>query len=98
MEGTAGLKRLSSAVSSFFRMRLMIGWETLKFSARVYSVWLCRRYNRVAFSPWVMVSLWGLVLGLFQVMLAVGMFSMVANCSESSPVVRSEGNGFFLWV
>ena len=81
MEGTAGVKTCSGAVSTVVMIRLMVGWETLKFSARVSSAWLCRRYNnRVAF--------WALVLGLFQVRLVVSMFRMVVNRAESSPVVR----------
>lgn len=88
MEGIAGVKTCSSAVSTVVMIWLMVGWETLKFSARVSSVWLCRRYNRVAFWALVRVSLWGLVLGLLQVRLVVSMFRMVVNCAESSPVVR----------
>ncbi len=89
MEGTAGVKTCSGAVSTVVMIRLMVGWETLKFSARVSSVWLCRRYNnRVAFWALVRVSLWGLVLGLFQVRLVVSMFRMVVNRAVSSPVVR----------
>lgn len=88
MEGTAGVETCSGAVSTVVMIRLMVGWETLKFSARVSPVWLCRRYNRVAFWALVRVSLWGLVLGLFQVRLVVSMFRMVVNRAESSPVVR----------
>lgn len=88
MEGSTGVKTYSGAVSTVVMIRLMVGWETLKFSARVSSVWLCRRYNRVAFWALVRVSLWGLVLGLFQVRLVVSIFRMAVNRAESSPVVR----------
>ena len=98
MGGTAGAKTCSSAVSILFRMRLIVGWETPKSSAKKSSVWFWRRYSRVAFSPWVRVSLWGLVFGVFQVRVLVRSARRVVNCAGLRPVVRWEGNGSYLCV
>ena len=57
----------------------MVGYQTSKSLARVPSVWLCRRYRRVDFTPCVRVSLWGLMFNLFQMRVVLNTFSGVAN-------------------
>ena len=82
-----GLRRVVVLFRSFLGAA-EVGWDTPKSSARVSSVWFWRRYNRVAFNPWVRMSLWGLVFGLFRVRLVMSMFSRAANCVVVRPGLR----------
>ena len=60
-------------------VRLMIGWDTLKSSAKTSSVCLCCRCRRGAISPWVRLSLWGLAFSRSQVRVFFMLVRIVVN-------------------